>query len=195
MAKSKYVIPSILAAGFAPGIASADDASNHISASKSLIDDIVQHTQSIADSHEFTLAQHRSHASHASHSSHRSGGLVPEKPDQDLDRSELGQPAQLIATAYTGRNEMSTPRQNVLPSSPQTAKKPKVLKGNTRKFGEIVSRAQVALMIRGYEVGAPSGELDSKTIAALYKYQRANSIPPTGKLNNNTLTSLGLAAQ
>jgi peptidoglycan hydrolase-like protein with peptidoglycan-binding domain len=76
-----------------------------------------------------------------------------------------------------------------------TAKKPKVLKGNSAKFGEIVSRVQVSLMTRGYNVGTLSGELDAKTTAALYKYQRENGLPPTGKLESSTLSRLGVVAQ
>lgn len=197
MTKSRYAIPSILAVGFLPASAVAADTSNHISTEKSMIDDIVEHAQSISEMHKYELAQHRSHqshASHASHSSHRSFAL-PEPPDfgPRADRTEESAP--VAVASLTGRNEMSTPRQHVLPSSPKTAMKPKVLKGNTKKFAEIVSRVQLALITKGYDVGVMSGDLDAKTVAALYKFQRANGLPPTGKLEERTLSNLGVVAE
>lgn len=73
MTKTKYVIPSIFAIGLLPSAGSAADLSNHISSEKSLIDDIVEHAQSINELNEFSLAGHQSHSSHGSHASHSIG--------------------------------------------------------------------------------------------------------------------------
>ncbi len=192
MSKLKYAIPSLIAAGLVPVSAGAGDG-NHISDDKSLVGDIVEHAQSILQLNEYNLAQHRSHQSHqshASHSSHRSY-YMPEVPDPGPDG--LNQ-LSYRAGHLSGRNESSTPRSAVLPSSPMTAKKPRVLKGNNARFAEILTQAQIALMARGYEVGMLSGELNARTVAALYQYQRDQGLAPTGKLSNETLNHLGVVA-
>ncbi|WP_281023669.1 peptidoglycan-binding protein [Minwuia sp. IMCC3009] len=196
MSNAKFLIPTMLAAGLFP-VSSAVLAggSNHVSADKSLIDDIVQHAQSITDSNEFTLAghqSHQSHQSHASHSSHRSY-YAPEPPDPGPAAYQPSN-SDYQTAALSGRNEASTPRSSVLPRSLSTAKKPKVLKGNTAKFAQIVTLAQLALQSRGYEPGAVGGDLNSRTIAAIYKFQRDSGLVPTGKLDNGTLNTLGVIA-
>jgi His-Xaa-Ser repeat protein HxsA len=195
MTKTKFLIPTILAAGLVP-VSSAVFAgnSNHVSAEKSLIEDIVEHAQSISDLNEFSLAghqSHQSHQSHASHSSHRSY-YAPEPPDPG-PAYESTNSGDHTAT-LSGRNEASTPRSSVLPKSLSAAKKPKVLKGNTAKFAQIVTLAQLALQSRGYEPGLVGGELHPRTIAAVYKYQRDTGLVPTGKLDNGTLNTLGVIA-
>lgn len=195
MSKSKFVIPTILAAGLVPASSAISaDESNHISSEKTLIDDIIQHAQSISELNEFSLAGHRSHQSHqshASHSSHRSY-YMPEPPDPGPGSITQQGEGDIQTVALSGRNENSTPRTSILPKNPMTAKKPRVLKGNTAKFGEIVAKAQLALLSQGYEVGAVSGDLHARTIAAIYKYQRNNGLVPTGKLENDTLNRLGI---
>lgn len=58
---------------------------------------------------------------------------------------------------------------------------------------EQVKRAQEALAIAGYDVGAPDGVTGTRTTAALRKFQSDKSIPQTGKLDEATLVALGLA--
>lgn len=195
MSRSKFLIPSILAAGFIPAnSAGSSESANHISSDKSLIDDIVEHAQSISELNEFNLAGHRSHGSHQSHASHAShrSYYAPEPPNPDPTYRPSD--SSYDSAALSGRNEASTPRSSVLPTSFSNARKPKVLKGNSAKFGEIVSRTQVALQLRGFEPGEINGELHSRTVAALYKFQRDSGLVPTGKLENETLNLLGVVA-
>jgi His-Xaa-Ser repeat protein HxsA len=196
MRAPKFIIPTLLAAGLVPATALASE-SPFIGAEKSLVDDIIDLAKSISEMNEFSLAGHRSHASHASHSSHTShrSYLAPEPRVPGFPGPPLAEAGATVQTArLDSRNERSTPLSSILPSSPQNVKKPTILKGNTKKFAEIVTRVQLALATRGYEVGLVNGELHSRTIAALFKFQKLNGLIPTGKLENETLNNLNVIA-
>jgi hypothetical protein len=57
----------------------------------------------------------------------------------------------------------------------------------------ITARAQTRLQELGYSVGKADGVLGPRTRAALIKYQRANGLTESGKLDPATLHALGLA--
>ena len=188
--KSKFAIPTLLAAGIAPLAAMAgDDTKMNARTGESLFDQMKGIVTSIDESHRFTLAQHQSHASHGSHQSHQSHRSY----SYQLLPGEIG-PDAAVASANT-RNEMSTPPSSVLPSSPAIAKKLKILPGNSGKFRELVLRTQIALFSKGYQVGDVNGELHARTVAALYQYQDDMGQIPSGKVTNDVLSSLGIVAQ
>ena len=188
--KSKFAIPTLLAAGITPLAAMAgDDMKTNAQTGESLFDQMKGIVTSIDESHRFTLAQHRSHGSHGSHVSHQSHRSY----SHQLLPGEAG-PDAAVASANT-RNEMSTPPSSVLPSSPANAKKLKILPGNSGKFRELVLRAQIALISKGYQVGEVNGELHARTVAALYQYQDDMGQIPSGTMTNDVLSSLGIVAQ
>lgn len=57
-----------------------------------------------------------------------------------------------------------------------------------------ISEIQTALSHGGYYQGDPNGKWDSSTVAALQKFQSANGIEPTGKLDAPSLQKLGLGS-
>lgn len=57
-----------------------------------------------------------------------------------------------------------------------------------------ISEIQTALSHGGYYQGAPNGKWDSSCVAALQKFQSANGIEPTGKLDAPSLQKLGLGS-
>jgi hypothetical protein len=59
---------------------------------------------------------------------------------------------------------------------------------------ERISEIQTALSHGGYYSGDPNGKWDSNTVAALQKFQSANGIEPTGKLDAPSLQKLGLGS-
>lgn len=181
MKQKKYLVPSLLAAGIIPTQSlSSDNSQLGMQSAESYLDKIVGIVEDIRTSHTYTLAQHRSHQSH------RSGYYSPPVNNELHRVSEI---------SVRGRNESSTPRSSLLPSSPAIVKKVKVLPGNSKKFTKLVTRTQVALVTKGYDVGIINGEIHAKTIAAIYKYQSKSGIIPTGKLTNETLSSLGIIAR
>lgn len=58
-----------------------------------------------------------------------------------------------------------------------------------------VKEAQAALNASGYNVGTPDGKMGVKTTAMIKKFQTANKIAATGKLDNSTLQALGVKVE
>lgn len=181
----KFAIPTLIAAGLTPfAAAGSEPVQEQAGNDDSLFDGFKNIVANIDESHEFTLAQHSSHESHQSHQSHRSYGYRVTPEDDAVKQASLG-----------SRNESSTPYNSVLPSTPAIAKKLKVLPGNSGKFHTLVTRAQLALIARGYEAGEVNGEVHARTVAALYRYQSDAGLVPSGKVTPETLSSLGIIAQ
>jgi photosystem II stability/assembly factor-like uncharacterized protein len=61
------------------------------------------------------------------------------------------------------------------------------------KPNETVLKAQQALNAAGYSVGVPDGRAGKQTLAAVKKYQADRHLPLTGKLDEITLKSMGIA--
>ena len=57
---------------------------------------------------------------------------------------------------------------------------------------QTVSQAQKILNDRGFRTGGVDGRMGPQTQAALVNFQRAEKLQPTGKLDRQTLTALGL---
>jgi hypothetical protein len=57
-----------------------------------------------------------------------------------------------------------------------------------------ISEIQTALAHGGYYQGDPNGKWDGTTIAALQKFQSANGLDATGKLDASSLQKLGLGS-
>ena len=187
----KFAIPSLLAAGLVPFGAAADEGPVEAdTVGRTLLDNIDASISGIEESHRYTLAQHSSHASHYSHGSHRSHWSSSMRSDAPSADAALG----TLEEAST-RNKSSTPPNSVLPSSPAIARKLIVLPGNSKKFRDIVMRVQIALVSRGYEVGAVDGSLHARTVAAIYRYQSDAGMIPSGKITTETLSFLGVPAQ
>lgn len=187
--KSKFAISTLFAAGVAPLAAQADDTKIDRFQNNSLLDDLGKMVSNLDASHSFTLAQHQSHGSHGSHGSHEShqssSYRVP--PQEGV--------AKMAPAAITSRNEMSTPPNSVLPSSPAITRKLKVLPGNSGRFRKLITQVQLGLLAKGYEVGTVNGEVHARTVAALYRYQSDRGFVPSGKVTNEVLSSLGIVAQ
>ena len=55
-----------------------------------------------------------------------------------------------------------------------------------------VRKTQEHLRSRGYQPGRPDGLMGPQTISALRRYQSANGLTVTGKVDSDTLDSLGI---
>jgi photosystem II stability/assembly factor-like uncharacterized protein len=58
---------------------------------------------------------------------------------------------------------------------------------------DMTKRAQQALIAAGYDPGAPDGAAGTQTVTAIRKFQADKNIPVSGKLDDATLSALGLA--
>jgi photosystem II stability/assembly factor-like uncharacterized protein len=61
-----------------------------------------------------------------------------------------------------------------------------------RQKSDTVKRAQEALNAAGYDVGTPDGAAGTRTVSAIRGFQAEKGIPVSGKLDDATLTALGL---
>ncbi len=189
-----FVVPSLAAAGaFGAEPDGGVQTQNQLIETDGLLNKAKSIVSDIKKRQIYTLAQHSSHSSHSSHgshsshSSHASGGARSLSID-DIDAQDI----------LAGRNESSTPRNTVLPSSRivvEEERKLKILPGNSDKFTKIVLSAQLALAAKGYNVGAIDGSLHARSIAAVFEYQNDNAILASGKLDTDTLSSLGIVAE
>ena len=66
--------------------------------------------------------------------------------------------------------------------------------GQKAPTADRISEIQSALSKGGYYQGDPNGKLDSNTVAALQKFQSANGLDASGKLDAPTLQKLGLGS-
>ncbi|MDB9804304.1 His-Xaa-Ser repeat protein HxsA [bacterium] len=174
----KFLIPSLLMAGFSGGQAAAsmqpDTGSDNVSKAPSMFDVFRQN-------HTYTLAGHSSHSSHGSHSSHRSssgGGYT-------APRSTTPAPS-------PSRNTTSTQPSSILPSPPAAASR--VLPGNSGSFQRIAMQVQSALLAYGYYNGAIDGIIGAGSKSALSRFQSDYGLSVTGTITPEVLDALGIIA-
>ena len=183
----KFLIPSLLAAGFGATSTEAAPPSKFVVADKPETSLFALFRQQ----HTYTLAAHRSHSSHGSHSSHRSssGGGYSAPRAAPAPRSTAPTP---LYTAPTNRNSTSTPPSSVLPSPPAAAAK--TLPGNSGAFQRIAMQVQTALLAYGYYSGAIDGVIGAGSKSALSRFQADYGLAVTGTITPEVLDAFGIAA-
>lgn len=101
---------------------------------------------------------------------------------QSLDRGASWAPVWTAAKAATPKK--------------RTTKKTAAAKGGTQvaaaKPNDTVRRVQQILNASGYSVGVPDGHAGPQTASSLKKYQADRHLPVTGKIDSDTLRSMGL---
>lgn len=181
-----FLIASLAAAGFAEDL--PPDA-NYVSEAESQVFDNILNRNL-----PFTLAghsSHRSHGSHQSHGSHRSSATKRYTPaPTPTPRYTPTVPSTPKKPPNSSRNTNSTPPKSILPSSPSLD--PKVLHGNSSQFGRLVIRAQMLLYAQGFYTGEINGLETMEMRAALAKYQSANGLAVTGKLDDATVKTMNV---
>ncbi len=78
------------------------------------------------------------------------------------------------------------------PKAEKSAKGKRAARRAPVKRDDTVKRAQEALGVAGYDVGEPDGVAGTRTVAAIRRFQADKRIPQSGKLDDATLTALGL---
>ena len=178
----KFLIPSLLMAGFSGGQAAAsmqpDTGSDNVAKAPSMFDVFRQN-------HTYTRAGHSSHASHGSHSSHRSssgGGYTAPRSTQ----------TPLYTAPSPSRNTTSTQPSSILPSPPAAASR--VLPGNSGSFQRIAMQVQSALLAYGYYNGTIDGIIGAGSKSALSRFQSDYSLSVTGTITPEVLDAFGIIA-
>ena len=119
---------------------------------------------------EDRYAAHRSHSSHRSHRSHRSSAGGATRP----------------APGFPSAPSPVQPR----PSAPSDGQVPP--RPTQQDLSNMVVRVQAALMRLGYYAGDIDGLLGPATRVALKSFQRSKGLPQTGRMDLETLSSLGI---
>lgn len=102
-----------------------------------------------------------------------------------IERTETGADGQLSTTRYDS-NQSAMPQQANTPVAPTTAGAATPVSKST------TASAQRRLNELGFDAGAPDGVAGPKTRTAIERFQRANKIYATGKLDAQTLSALGM---
>lgn len=195
--KRKFLLPSLLAAGFTggltePAIAAAPEVNPDVD--PPLVGFFRQQ-------HTYTLAahgSHSSHGSHGSHSSHRSssgGGTPTPRYTAPAPAPAPRYTAPAPAPSYTpptSQNSDSTPPASILPSPPRVA--PRVLPGNSATFINIAMQVQTALYAYGYYTGPIDGIIGAESRSALSRFQSDFGLPVTGTITPEVLDAFGITA-
>ena len=125
-------------------------------------------------------AAHRSHSSHGSHRSHRSSA-------GSTQRRAVPAPTPAPQSTPTPAPSPVQPVPRAVPGTGQVTPRPTL-----EDLAVMVVRVQAALMRRGYYKGDIDGLLGPLTRAALKTFQIHEGLTPSGRMNVETLTSLGI---
>ena len=184
MSKRRFLIPTLLAAGFVPLKLGASVPSEHRpdSVGKVPLIDVFKLP------HAFSLAAHSSHSSHSSHASHAShrsssGGAIalpvnrapppqPSAPLLDLDKRQI----------------FSSP-------ATSTAPPPPTVRSTDARARSVVAQAQTGLYAYGYYHGPIDGIVGAGTREALRRMQADWNLKVTGTITPETLDALGVVAR
>jgi peptidoglycan hydrolase-like protein with peptidoglycan-binding domain len=91
----------------------------------------------------------------------------------------------------------STAKKSARSTSSKTSsrKRVKKVKGQAAPTSDRINEIQEALAKRGIYSGTPTGKWDDSTVEAMKKFQTANGLNPSGKLDAPTLQKLGLGSE
>jgi peptidoglycan hydrolase-like protein with peptidoglycan-binding domain len=161
--------------------------------------------QSRSKPHSHKPAAH----SHRSHPSHPMRNNRPKHHAMETTRTPLlavrylqPQRASSVVAASSSSSASSASKSSGH-SSPASSKKKKSSKKSrhsrrepTQKAptADRISEIQSSLARGGYYQGEPNGKWDANTIAAMQKFQSANGLDPSGKLDASSLQKLGLGS-
>src|SRR5580693_736110 len=162
-----------------------------------------------------SAAQSTSHshkpASHSrkSHPSHPMRNNRPKHHAMDTTRTSLLavrylQPQQASSVVAAKSSSSASASKSSAHTSPASSKKKKSSSKKSRHSRreptqkaptpERISEIQSSLARGGYYQGEPNGKWDSNTVAAMQKFQSANGLDPSGKLDATSLQKLGLGS-
>jgi hypothetical protein len=102
------------------------------------------------------------------------------------------------ASTHTNSSTKSTTKPTFSKSTKSSGKKSsavKKVKGQATPAPERITEIQDELAKRGAFTGSSSGKLDDPTADALRRFQAANHLTPTGKIDALTLQELGLGSE
>ena len=187
MKNKKFLIPTLLAAGFIP-LTELDANTDTNDGSNFENDPVIGKRLELE--HSYTLAAHRSHSSHRSHRSSSGSGYAPSRRVAPRAITPTI-PRNFISPQRQRSN--STPPASILPGLPKS--KPKTLPGNSEKFFAIARRVQLALQAYGYYTGSIDGLIGKGSKTALASFQKDYGLNVTGTITPEVLNAFGIQAR
>lgn len=210
MKRTRFLVSSLLAAGFGPhqdALAAAFSKAT-VTGGAGGDGDGASILRRFTQDHVITLADHRSHSSH---SSHRSGSGGGGHYSHTSHRSSSGggygsygsSPAYsppYVAPAPTPPpvRPRYDPQPLFAPETRAPAPPPDglpALSGRTKRFAQIVRRVQIALMAQDLYSGAIDGVVGAGLRSALRKFQKARGLDVTGTITPPTLDALMVSSE
>jgi peptidoglycan hydrolase-like protein with peptidoglycan-binding domain len=101
-----------------------------------------------------------------------------------------------VAAPQTAAKKTSSSSSSASGKTRKTSKKSKKRdRGQQAPTSDRITEIQLALSKDGSYTGTPNGNWDDATVSAMKKFQAANGLNPSGKLEARTLEKLGLGSQ
>jgi peptidoglycan hydrolase-like protein with peptidoglycan-binding domain len=159
--------------------------------------------QSTSHSHKPAAHSRKSHPSHPMRNNR------PKHHATDTTRTSLLavrylQPQQASSVVAAKSSASASASKSAAHTSPASSNKKKSSSKKSRHSRreptqkaptpERISEIQSSLARGGYYQGEPNGKWDSNTVAAMQKFQSANGLDPSGKLDATSLQKLGLGS-
>lgn len=111
------------------------------------------------------------------------------QPKKPAHKSPSGTSTAHSKTSSTTKSAHSTSGRK------SSKKRTKKVKGQAAPTTDRISEIQEALAKKGVFNGTPTGKWDDDSVEAMKKFQSANGLNPTGKLDALTLQKLGLGSE
>jgi peptidoglycan hydrolase-like protein with peptidoglycan-binding domain len=118
-------------------------------------------------------------------------------PAVSAQNSSTAQPKKVAHKTHT-TGSTTTTRASATSSRKASSKKKsrvKKVKGQAAPTPERITEIQEALAKKGVYAGSPTGQWDDSTADAMKKFQTANGLTPSGKLDALTLQKLGFGSE
>jgi hypothetical protein len=115
---------------------------------------------------------------------------VPQQASSTAVASSSGSPASASKSSGSS-SAASSKKKKSTKKSTHHAKREPIQKAPTP---ERISEIQSSLARGGYYQGDPNGKWDANTVTAMQKFQSANGLDPSGKLDATSLQKLGLGS-
>lgn len=116
-------------------------------------------------------------------------------PAVSAQNGSAAQPKKVVHTTHTNSTATHASTSSSHKTSSKKKSRVKKVKGQAAPTPERITEIQEALSKNGVYSGSPSGQWDDSTTDAMKKFQTANGLTPSGKLDALTLQKLGFGSE
>ena len=147
----------------------------------------------VRPAHPQSKSRHSSHHSRTRHAAHAANSGVRTRASlRTVSFRTQATPARTSSQTSTSSKSTTASKKKRTTRQTRTARRGPVQKAPTP---DRISEIQSALARGGYYQGDPNGKWDPSTVAALQKFQSANGLDSSGKLDALSLQKMGLGSE